>query len=74
MVRVYAEYPGLDRWRRWQIAETATVYILVASGLFKWLLVVMAKESLDLLQLATRIRFFSGWTAVDPALYDEVLQ
>ena len=32
MARALGQYPGLDHWRRWKIAETDRVYILLAVG------------------------------------------
>lgn len=61
MARVFGEYPRLDRWRNWRIGETSTSYILVAAAFIKRVLVVVNKESLELVRLATRNRFSSQW-------------
>ena len=53
MARVLHEHPPLDRWRNWRIAETTRVYILVAAGWMRRLLVVVDKETLELKQVAT---------------------
>jgi len=74
MARLLAEYPLLDRWRRWQLAETETVYILTASGLWKKLLVVVDKETLELRHLATGNRLQSHWQPVEPGQYAFVLR
>ncbi len=66
MARVLGEYPQLDRWRRWRIGETSTSYILVAAALIKRVLIVLDKDSLEPIRLATRSRFASLW--VDPPL------
>ena len=74
MARLLDEYPPLDRWSKWRISETATVYVVTAAGLLKRLLVVVDKESLELKLLATGNRFFSGWNVVEPAQYEYELR
>lgn len=66
MARVLGEYPRLDRWSNWRIGETSTSYVLVAAALIKRILVVVNKESLEMVRLATRNRFSSHW--VEPPL------
>ena len=74
MARVLDEHPALDRWGHWKISETANVYILLAAGWFRRLLVVVDKESLELRSLATGNRFVRIWNAVDSSRYDFELQ
>jgi hypothetical protein len=74
MARLLDEHPPLDRWRNWRISETATVYILTASGWFNRLLVVVDKDSLELKCLATGSRLRVGWSVVEPSRYDYVLR
>lgn len=74
MARILAEYPLLDRWPRWQLAETYSVYVLVGSGLWKKLLAVVYKETLELRHLATRHRMQSQWRTVEPKQYPFVLR
>jgi len=62
MARIFGEYPRLDQWRNWRISETATSYILIAAALIKRLLVVINKEDLELVRVATRNRFSSHWS------------
>jgi hypothetical protein len=62
MARVLGEYPLLDRWRNWRIGETSTSYVLVAAAFIKRVLVVVNKENLEILRLATRNRFSSQWS------------
>jgi hypothetical protein len=62
MARVLGEYPRLDRWRNWRIGETSTSYVLVAAALIKRVLVVVNKETLEMVRLATRNRFSSHWS------------
>jgi hypothetical protein len=73
MARVLDERPGLDRWNRWKIAETETVYLLVASAIFRRLLVVIDKESLEPFRVATGSRLGSGWSDVPPVEREELL-
>mgnify|MGYP001764805059 CR=1 FL=1 len=61
MARVLDEHPRLDRWRTWRLAETATVYVLVARRWFSRLLVVVNKETLELRRLATGGGLTSAW-------------
>ena len=74
MARVLHEHPTLDRWRRWRIAETAKVYVLIARGWFKRLLVVVDKDSLDLKLVATSGCLASRWETVDASQYSYILR
>jgi hypothetical protein len=74
MARVLHEHPTLDRWRRWRLAETAKVYVLVARGWFKRLLVVVDKESLDLKLVATGGCLAARWDPADAAQYPYILR
>ena len=74
MARLLDEHPPLDRWRRWRISETATSYILTASGWLRRLLVVVGKDSPELKLLATGNRFFAGWRVVEPSQHEHVLR
>jgi len=73
MARVLDERPGLDRWNRWKIAETDTVYVLVASAFLRRLLVVIDKESLEPFRVATGSRLGSRWSDVPPVEHEELL-
>jgi hypothetical protein len=73
MARVLGEHPGLDSWRRWRLSEGDAVYILVATAIWRRLLVVVDKETLDAVQLATSTRPWPGWTAIPvPQLSDHL--
>jgi len=74
MARLLHEHPSLDRWRRWRISETSRVYVLVATGCLKRLLVVVDKETLELRHMATGSRLSHRWTAVEPAQFAYVLR
>ena len=72
MARVLGEHPKLDRWRKWRISETRTVYILVATSLLRRLLVELDKETLEAQRVATASRF-GGWVDVpEPQLGEYV--
>jgi hypothetical protein len=74
MARLLDEHPRLDRWRGWRLSETATVYILAASGWLRRLLLVVDKESLEIKVLATGNRLARGWQIIRPTQYRFVLQ
>lgn len=72
MARLLGEYPKLDRWSRWRLAETATSYVLKAGSLTKRLLIVVDKNSLEVLRLAKGSPFSRKWAEapdVDRAAY-----
>jgi len=69
MARLLHEHPTLDRWRRWRMSETSRVYVLVAFGWLKRLLLVVDKETLELRYMATGSRLSSRWTEVEPAQF-----
>lgn len=73
LVWLLGEHPGLDRWPRWQLAETETVYIAQASSLTKRLLVVVDKETLAVRHLATGGLFGGGWAEVREEAQGELL-
>jgi len=73
LVWILGEHTGLDRWKRWQLAETQNVYIAQAESLMKRLLVVVDKETLAVNYLATSGRLASGWTAVEEEARAELL-
>jgi hypothetical protein len=72
MARLLGEYPKLDRWSRWRLAETATSYVLKAGSLTKRLLIVVDKHNLEVLRLAKGSPFSRKWAEapdVDRAAY-----
>ena len=56
IVWLLGEYPALDRFRKWRIAETADVYIVQAASLLKRLLVVVDKETIEVKRIARAAR------------------
>jgi len=61
LVWIFNEHAGLDRWSRWQLAESQTVYIAEAASLLKRLLIVVEKETLAVKRLAQANRLSSTW-------------
>ncbi len=74
LVRALSEYPGLDEWRNWKLSETPAAYVFTAAGLWKQLLVVLDKRSLEPLRLAGKSRLGTQWNDVPTAGYEEVLR
>ncbi len=74
MCLVLSEHPGLDRWRRWRLAETPQAYVLEARSLTQRLLAVVDKQSLEVRRLARRNRFQSAWTEISCEGWRELLQ
>ena len=62
--RILGEYPGLDRWRRWRLSETSRVFILVGRSLRRQILVVLGRESLEPLHVATAGLFLPHWNEI----------
>ena len=58
---IFDEHAGLDRWSRWQLAESQTVYIAEAASLLKRLLIVVEKETLAVKRLAQANRLSATW-------------
>lgn len=73
LARLFSEYPPLDRWRSWSLAETRSVYNLTAAGLVKRLLVIVDKQSLAVQHLATGTRFSSAWTPVEVSQFEQTI-
>jgi hypothetical protein len=73
MARVLGEYPKLDRWKFWRMAESQSVYVMYAASFVKRLLLVVDKHTLDVLRLASGGRFSRRWTNADEPLRDEWL-
>ena len=56
------------------MSETARVYVLVATGWLRRLLVVVDKETLELRHVATGSRLSHRWVEVEPAQFAYVLR
>jgi hypothetical protein len=70
---VLGEYPRLNRWSHWRIAETATAYILTSAYFFYRLLLVIDKESLAIWRMAEGPRLAGRWTDVPEDQWPEYL-
>jgi hypothetical protein len=70
---ILSEHAGLDRWSRWQLAETQNVYIAQAARLLKRFLLVVDKESLAVHRLATAGRIGSTWIDASAAEQADIL-
>jgi hypothetical protein len=73
LARVLGEYPRLNRWSHWRIAETATAYILTSAYFFYRLLLVIDKESLAIWRMAEGPRLAGRWTDVPEDQWPEYL-
>lgn len=73
LIWILGEHTGLERWKRWQLSETQSVYIAQAESLMKRLLVVVDKETLSVNYLATASRLTSRWTPVEGVAQSELL-
>ncbi len=65
LVWLLAEYPGLDRLRKWKLAETASVYLAQSGSFWRRLLVVVDRETLSILHMATRGRLAKHWIPLE---------
>jgi hypothetical protein len=74
LVWIFAEHPGLDRWKHWQLAETQDVYIAEATSLLKRLLIVVDKETLAVHRLAVASRLSSTWIEASDAERADLLK
>ncbi len=68
-----SEYPALDGWRHWKIAETAQAYVLLATSVLRRLLIVVDKSTFRPQHVAVAGRLFGSLRTVKPADYDRVL-
>jgi hypothetical protein len=73
LARILGEYPPLDSWSRWQLAESSRVYVLTAHSLVRRLLLVLDKESLEATHLAAGLRWGREWPEIPRAQWAEFL-
>jgi hypothetical protein len=74
MARVLGEYPKLDRWKFWRLAEGESIYAMVAASLVKRLLLIVDKSTLEVTRLASGARFSRRWHDADEPLRAEWLE
>jgi len=73
LARILGEYPKLDGWSRWQLAESSSVYVVTAHSLLQRLLLVLDKESLEATRVAAGFRWGREWQEIRPEQWAEVL-
>jgi hypothetical protein len=73
MARVLGEKPKLERWSRWRMGETSRVYVLMATSLLRRLLIVIDKESFEVIRLAEGSRLSRNWMGVPRQQWPEYL-
>jgi hypothetical protein len=73
VARVLGQYPKLDHWRGWKIAETAQVYVLTAVAGLTRLLLVLDKHTLEPLRVCTASRLLAGWSELSQVRQKEIL-
>ncbi len=64
VVQVIERHPEWAGWKKWQLSETASVYILVGSSWVKRILAVVDKSSLEMKLTATGGRWSGQWKRV----------
>jgi hypothetical protein len=74
MAQVLGEYPSLDRWSRWKLSETRTVYVLSARSFFRRLLAVVDKETLQMTRLAESAPLSRIWNDIPPEQRESFLK
>jgi hypothetical protein len=57
LARLLAQYANLDRWRHWQMSETARTYLFSARTLWRCLILVVQKDTLEAVHIALRGRW-----------------
>jgi hypothetical protein len=73
MARVLDEYPKLDRWSRWRLAETESTYVLTTHNWVRQVLLVVHKETLSVLYAAVAGRIYSPWQEMSQLQRDDLL-
>ena len=73
MARLLDEYPKLDGWPRWRIAETDSVYVLLATSWLKQLSLVVEKETLEVTHAVTSGRLLTNWQELSSEQQEELL-
>ncbi len=65
-VRLVEKYPSLGPWRKWQMAETASVWIVGLAGWTKRVRMVLDRETLEPKRVVVRPYLKGSWTPVEP--------
>lgn len=61
IARLLGEYPGLDRWAKWMLSETSTVYNLAANRWFSKIILVIDKDDLEVIKIMTKNFGSKNW-------------
>jgi hypothetical protein len=73
LATILGNYPELKRWRRWQMAESETAFVLSAEGMVHRLLLVLAKSPLKPMRAAQANRLRGNWTVLDSEAAAKIL-
>jgi hypothetical protein len=71
MARILGAFPKLDRWQRWKMAETQSAHILVGASFWHRVLLVVDKQTLDVLHVAGGTRWSGRWSEATAVQRDE---
>ncbi len=74
LARILGEYPDLERWGRWKLHESGTHYWLRGSGWMSFLMLVLDRESLEIVSMAKSSRFRTGWKTVPRERYVDAMK
>jgi hypothetical protein len=65
LAKLLGEHVRLNRWPKWTASETANVYVLIAAGWWKRLLLVIDKTDWTVQHAAVGHRFGTGYASID---------
>lgn len=65
MARLLGEYPQLDRWKKWKLAESQSCYVLMGTKWVQRILLVIRRDDLQIQRAAKGSRFSRSWDDVD---------
>ena len=74
LARILGEYPGLDRWGRWRLSETSRVCIVVGRSLWRQILAVVDRETLEPRHLAMAGLIMPHWNEIPREQADRYLR
>ncbi len=70
--RLVGEFPRLERWSAWRMGESKSAYVLTAGAFLRRLLVVIQKEPLEIVRVASATRWIGGWAEAPDDLRREL--
>lgn len=74
LARILGEHPDLDRWRKWKFWESGTHYWIRGSGWTSYLMLVLERETLEVVSMAKAGRFLGAWKEVPPDRHEDELK